>query len=255
VLDVDLDTLERYLEAELNSRRAGRTALERQVIRQDDAEVWVEFSAGIVRDQSGLLASYVASFVDVTSTKAARDELSYQATHDVLTHLINRRDLYERIDEVMSHTRRSGTNLGALFIDVDNLKTINDTYGHAIGDQALIGLANRLTSAGRSDDLISRIGGDEFVVLLPWLHSTADAENVAQRILSSLEPLVPTDAGDLQVQVSIGIALANPDEDAHDILRHADSALYRAKRSGRGQAAVYDPALDQDFTTRPVARN
>ena len=253
VLDVDLETLERYLKTELNSRRSTRSALELQLIRQDDAEVWVEFSAGIVRDHSGVLLSYVASFVDVTITKAAHEELSYQATHDVLTHLINRRDLYARIDEVMSHTRRSGTNLGALFIDVDNLKIINDTYGHAIGDQALIGLANRLTSAGRSDDIVSRIGGDEFVILLPWLHSTSDAENVAQRILSSLEPPVLTDSGDLQVQVSIGIALANPGEDAHDILRHADAALYRAKRSGRAQAAVYDPALDRDFVTRPAA--
>lgn len=253
VLDIDLATLERFLETELNSRRSNRSALERQLIRQDDAEIWVEFSAGIIRDHAGVLLSYVASFVNVTNTRAAREELSYQATHDVLTHLINRRDLYARIDEVMSHTRRSGTNLGALFIDVDNLKVINDTYGHAIGDQALIGLANRLTSAGRSDDIVSRIGGDEFVILLPWLHSPADAENVARRILTSLEPPVLSDSGDLEVQVSIGIALANPGEDAHDILRHADAALYRAKRSGRAQAAVYDPALDRDFVSRPAA--
>lgn len=252
VLDTDLETLDEFLETEVNARHAKRTALERRLIRPDDAEVWVEFSAGIVRDPSGVPLSYVASFVDVTSTKAAREELSYLATHDVLTHLINRRDLYDRIDEVMSHTRRSGTNLGALFIDVDNLKVINDTHGHAIGDQALVGLANRLTSAGRSDDIVSRIGGDEFVILLPWLHSTQDAEHVAQRILHSLEAPIHTDLAEIQVQVSIGIALANPAEDAHEILRNADAALYRAKRSGRAQAATYDPALDRDFDVGPA---
>jgi diguanylate cyclase (GGDEF)-like protein len=153
----------------------------------------------------------------------------------------------------MSHTRRSGTHLGALFIDVDNLKLVNDTYGHSVGDQALVELADRLTSMGRNDDVISRIGGDEFVILLPWLHSVDDAELVAARVLSSLEQPIEADMADIQLSVSIGVAFAAGVESADEILRQADAALYRAKKSGKSQWVTYDQRLDRGFVPQKRA--
>ena len=247
VLGADDDGLELFVQAATLSGRIVTPSLEKPLYRPDGSAVWVELSVGTVRDQSGLPVSYISTFVDVTKTKATREELTYLATHDVLTRLVNRRDLYDRVDDVMSHTRRSGTRLGALFIDVDNLKQINDTYGHSVGDQTLIELADRLTSMGRNDDVISRIGGDEFVILLPWLHSVDDAELVAARVLSSLEEPIESDVGTVQLSVSIGVAFAAGAESADEILRHADAALYRAKKSGKAQWITYDARLDRSF--------
>jgi diguanylate cyclase (GGDEF)-like protein/PAS domain S-box-containing protein len=253
VLGADDDGLELFVRAATLSGRIVTPSLEKPLYRPDGSAVWVELSVGTVRDQSGLPVSYVSTFVDVTKTKATREELTYLATHDVLTRLVNRRDLYDRVDDVMSHTRRSGTHLGALFIDVDNLKLVNDTYGHSVGDQALVELADRLTSMGRNDDVISRIGGDEFVILLPWLHSVDDAELVAARVLSSLEQPIEADMADIQLSVSIGVAFAAGVESADEILRQADAALYRAKKSGKSQWVTYDQRLDRGFVPQKRA--
>jgi diguanylate cyclase (GGDEF)-like protein/PAS domain S-box-containing protein len=250
ILGADDDGLELFIKAATLSGRNVTPSLEKPLYRPDGSAVWVELSVGTVRDQSGLPVSYVSTFVDVTKTKATREELTYLATHDVLTRLVNRRDLYDRVDDVMSHTRRSGTRLGALYIDVDNLKQVNDTYGHSVGDQALVELADRLTSMGRNDDIISRIGGDEFVILLPWLHSVDDAELVATRVLGALEEPIEADVADVQLSVSIGVAFAAGGESADEILRHADAALYRAKKSGKAQSITYDPRLDRSFVVQ-----
>ena len=222
-------------------RGAGRpptgTTREKRLVRPDGTVLWAEHSIGLLRDESGVPLSYVSTFADVTEAKSTREQLAYQATHDALTHLVNRRDLFDHADEVLSHPPRSGTRLAVLYIDVDGLKAINDTMGHAAGDAALVAVADRLAAAGRVDDVVSRIGGDEFVILLPGLHAETDAEAIAAKILDSLHAPLQLDEGELRIGVSIGIALAEDAEDADDTLRRADAALYRAKALGRGRWA------------------
>lgn len=244
VLHPDDDELDLRMRAEVLAGRQTGTTREKRLVRPDGTVLWAEHSIGLLRDESGVPLSYVSTFADVTEAKSTREQLAYQATHDALTHLVNRRDLFDHADEVLSHPPRSGTRLAVLYIDVDGLKAINDTMGHAAGDAALVAVADRLAAAGRVDDVVSRIGGDEFVILLPGLHAETDAEAIAAKILDSLHAPLQLDEGELRIGVSIGIALAEDAEDADDTLRRADAALYRAKALGRGRWAVYDPVLD-----------
>ncbi len=244
VVHPDDDALDLRMRAEVLGGRLTGTTREKRLVRPDGSVVWVQHSIGLQRDGSGVPLSYVSTFADVTEAKSTREQLAYQATHDALTHLVNRRDLFDHADEVLSHAPRSGTRVAVLYIDVDGLKAINDTLGHAAGDAALVAVADRLAAVGRVDDVVSRIGGDEFVILLPGLHAAGDAEAIAAKILDSLQAPIVTDEGTIRIGVSIGIALAEDGEDADDTLRRADAALYRAKEKGRGRWAEYDPALD-----------
>lgn len=244
LLDNDDNNLELRMRSEILSGRLVTVQREHQLTCADGTQMWIEHAIGLLRDHSGLPVSYVSTFTDVTETKAAHERLAYQATHDMLTHLVNRQDLFDRADQVMNFTKRTGTRVGALYIDVDDLKVINDTYGHAAGDRTLIRVAERLTAACRSNDIVSRIGGDEFVILLPGLHFVGDAEAVARKILVSFWDPVEIDGSAVAATLSIGVTLADPMEDAEVALRHADAALYRAKASGRARAVTYDPSLD-----------
>lgn len=219
-------------------------SFEQRFSRADGSEGWWNHSIGLVRDPHGTPQSYVSIFLDVTEARTSRENLSYQATHDALTHLVNRRDLYRQVENIRAYPRRTGTRMGVLYIDVDGLKKVNDAWGHAAGDQLLVQISRRVSAASRANDVVARIGGDEFVVLLGSLHGAEDARNVAAKILRSLDEPVIVEGLEIHATVSIGIALAGEDEDPDTTLRHADSALYRAKEAGRGRAEVYDPAID-----------
>jgi diguanylate cyclase (GGDEF)-like protein/PAS domain S-box-containing protein len=209
----------------------------------DQKRRWLSISSQLITGEGGTIG-VSTSFINVTETKLAKEKLTYQATHDLLTHLVNRRDLFRKADEIATYVQRSGERVGLLYIDVDGLKSINDSFGHAAGDQALIAVAERLNSACRSSDIVSRIGGDEFVVLLVGLQSINDAEAIANKIVSANEDLVQIDDSSSTVSVSIGVAIAEIGEDVDETLRHADAALYRAKDQGRGRAATYDTSVD-----------
>jgi len=121
---------------------------------------------------------------------------------------------------------------------------VQDAFGHGAGDQALIRLADRLMASCRNDNIISRVGGDEFLILLPGLHSVGDAAEVAAKIIDAIDEPVIIDGHSVHLSVSIGVALADRGQHAEVTLRHADSALFRAKHDGRGLVVAYDPALD-----------
>lgn len=239
VLEPEDDIVDLRHRAEIVAGTLPIEAWECRLQRDDCEPVWVEHSIGLLRDEAGAPLSYVSTYVDVTESKKAKESLTYQATHDLLTHLTNRRDLFNQADKVMGRVERTGAMVAALYVDVDHLKSINDNYGHAAGDQALVAIAHRLTSACRSNDIVSRVGGDEFAILLPGLHSISDAEAVADKILGALVDPVAIDGSMIPLSVSIGIALAGSNESAEETLRHADTALYHAKEEGRGRAASY----------------
>mgnify|MGYP003343961917 CR=1 FL=1 len=218
--------------------------IEVRVLRPDGDDVWVEHSVGVLRDERGMPVSYISTITDISEAVRDRSSLAYQASHDPLTRLVNRRELLRLADGFLSRRRRGTEHVAALYIDVDDLKDLNDAYGHRIGDEALVAVADRIDAACRAGDVVARVGGDEFVVLLTGIRATADAEAVASKILAHSTVPVVCDGDELVVGLSIGLALAEPDEGLDSLLWRADQALYRAKAGGRGQRATYDPALD-----------
>jgi diguanylate cyclase (GGDEF)-like protein len=179
------------------------------------------------------------------------DQIRHQALHDALTGLPNRALILDRADHMLQHARRDNLDTAALFIDLDNFKTVNDTLGHAAGDELLRAVASRIAGVLRGSDTVGRLGGDEFVVLAEDVSMSAGPELVAERILDVMkEPfyLAGHDATPLSISASIGVATGR--SSAGDLLRDADIALYRAKASGKGCYALFEPAMQSAVLNR-----
>jgi len=171
------------------------------------------------------------------------DQMRYQALHDALTGLPNRLLVLDRAEQILTRARREGTGVGALFIDLDGFKEINDSLGHAVGDKMLIALAERFRAAMREGDTIGRLGGDEFVALLQGESLENGADLAAKRLLEAAsEPFECADGGrqQLAVTASIGVALGDRNS-AEELLRDADIALYQAKNTGKNCYVVHRP--------------
>jgi diguanylate cyclase (GGDEF)-like protein/PAS domain S-box-containing protein len=167
----------------------------------------------------------------------ATDRLAYAASHDALTGLSNRSQFTERLEHAITASRRHGSNVGVLYIDVDRFKAINDSLGHPVGDEVLVEVSERLRTAVREIDTVARLGGDEFAVVLSEVRSATDVSAVAERILAALKAPVVTSGTETYVTASIGAATSQADDlSATELLRRADEAMYEAK-AGRGCAA------------------
>ena len=179
-------------------------------------------------------------------------ELAFLATHDALTGLPNRTLILDRVEQMLARASRTQTPVAALFIDLDNFKSINDTLGHAVGDSLLQAVAARLEGVVRQADALGRLGGDEFVVIVEELSLTAGPELVAERLLDALEPpfnLGPT--GDIHLTVSASIGVASGERtSAADLLRDADIAMYRAKWDGRNRYAIFESGMQKTVQDR-----
>jgi diguanylate cyclase (GGDEF)-like protein len=181
----------------------------------------------------------------------SQNRLVRLALHDALTGLPNRAMLLDRLSEAVeavgSDDGRSGRILAVMFVDLDHFKDVNDTHGHDAGDALLIALANRLTASLRPEDTLARIGGDEFVLLVPSVTGVEQAIGIAHRIVEQCRIAFPISPGETAVvSASVGIALHHGSGDAADILRRADNALYYAKRAGRDQIRVYGMEHEAD---------
>jgi len=180
-------------------------------------------------------ARTVALFItDVTERHQAHVAMRHMALHDQLTGLANRKTLVERLTSALAGRERRGDNVALLFIDLDNFKTVNDVYGHAIGDELLMGVAERLGAAARTGDTVARLGGDEFTVLVAEATGPDDIKAVVQRIADVFSVPFEIEGIDISLTASIGVAMASPnDGEADAILDRADLAMYRVKRAGR----------------------
>ena len=181
----------------------------------------------------------------------ANEQLDYLAHHDVLTDLPNRILLQDRLSQAIELARRQGRRLAVMFLDLDQFKHINDSLGHAVGDQLLQSVARRLVSCVRHSDTISRQGGDEFMLLLPYIEHAEDAALSAQKMLTALALPHNIDQNDLHISVSIGISIYPDDgQDAETLIKSADIAMYYAKENGRNNYKFFE----QEMNARAVQR-
>ena len=208
----------------------------------------VEQTASPITDRHGAVTGAVAVLRDVTDAVAMAERMAHLAKYDPLTDLPNRVLLQDRAQLAMAQARREGKSLAVMYLDLDGFKQINDTLGHAVGDQLLVQFAQRLQAAVRASDTVCRQGGDEFVVLLPGLEAPEAACCVARKILAACDTPFELAGQRVQVGLSGGIALFPQHGDSFDELsRHADDALYAAKRGGRRRFMLYrGPDLDPE---------
>lgn len=214
--------------------------------------VIVSDQAVIVRDRAGRATKVLGGTVDVSAQRRTEERLVHNAFHDPLTGLPNRELFLDRLDRSLVQYResRGAYALAVLFMDVDRFKVINDSLGHAVGDELLVAITGRLKRHLRSGDTAARFGGDEFTMLLDTLEETADALRIAERIQHSLA--VPFSVGAQQVTVSgsIGVAFATRDtERPEEVVRQADLAMYRAKAGGRARSQLFEPSFDTHART------
>ena len=188
--------------------------------------------------------------------KRVEDMLQHQASHDRLTGLPNRLLFDERLSLALARTHRYGEMLSVMFLDLDGFKTVNDTLGHAAGDQLLKHVAQRLTACLRHEDILARWGGDEFTLLLSPISGAEETARIATQILDALKMPLEIDGQELHIKASLGIALAPYDgEDAETLLKNADAAMYRAKQQGRNNYQLYTSAIGSKAQERLVLEN
>jgi diguanylate cyclase (GGDEF)-like protein/PAS domain S-box-containing protein len=200
-------------------------------------EVWVVHAVSVLRDERGAPLFFVHQFVDQTEARRLRADLEFRASRDALTGVSNRGELMAHL-ALQLEAVRPDTRIGVLFVDIDNLKPINDTHGHRGGDAVITAVAQRLSDAVRSEDLVARIGGDEFVVVLDSLATADQLRVVAEKCQRAVCLPVGSEGGDIPVTVSIGAVLAASTYTPDQVLRSADDALYVAKKGGRNRIAV-----------------
>jgi len=217
--------------------------------RRADGEQFEAFlTVSAIADAGGGVANFVGLFSDITVQKHYQQQLEYTAFYDALTGLANRTLLADRLRQAMSLAVRRGEPVAVCFIDLDGFKGINDTFGHGIGDELLVAAAARLKSLLRESDTVSRMGGDEFVLLLLDLPESSVRDDFFNRLTKAMAD--PFEVGDhsLRVSASMGVSFFPQGDvalDADQILRQADQAMYEAKHAGKNRVVYFDSALDE----------
>jgi diguanylate cyclase (GGDEF)-like protein/PAS domain S-box-containing protein len=207
--------------------------------------VWAHLGMSLVRDGQGSPLHLIFQIQDITDRKRDQEQLLHDAFHDALTGLPNRALFMDHVKMAIQRSRRSGDRLfAALFLDLDRFKIINDSLGHMVGDQLLVGIAHRLEACLRPGDTVARLGGDEFTILLEDLSGNEDAIEVARRVQEAVTQPFNIGGHEVFTTASIGIALSTTGyERAEDLLRDADTAMYRAKMQGKKRHVVFDKAM------------
>jgi diguanylate cyclase (GGDEF)-like protein/PAS domain S-box-containing protein len=216
--------------------------------RRKNGEIYPEtLTISSVKDKKSKTLYYVGIFSDITAQKKHEEELLYIANYDHLTGLPNRLLLADRLNQAMLRAKRNHTNIAIAYIDLDAFKEVNDTYGHAVGDELLKTISSRMQKSLREEDTFARIGGDEFVAVLSCENLPQDKQNIFNPLLSVASEVISIDNLTFKLSASIGISFF-PQEteiDADQLLRQADQAMYQAKLSGKNCFHIFDTQNDQ----------
>ncbi len=225
--------------------------------RRKNGEIYPEnLTITAVKGADDLISNYVATLTDITTRKTAEHEIERLAFYDPLTGLPNRRLLLDRLKQALASSTRSGLDGALLFIDLDNFKTLNDTFGHNMGDLLLQQVAERLTACVRENDTVARIGGDEFVVILENLNkhdleAATQTEIIGDKILATLEQPYQLVTQNYHNTASIGVTLFNDHrQPIEELLKQADIAMYQVKTAGRNALRFFDPEMQLSITAR-----
>lgn len=238
-----------YIQAGLKT--AGYWKGESEFKQQHGANIPVLISVSQVHISTSNYIHYVAVISDITALKQAEYRLEKLAHFDSLTSLPNRSLFFERLQHALNQSARNGSRMALLFLDVDRFKSINDTYGHDTGDQLLVQVSKQLKTCIRRSDTLSRLGGDEFTVILTNVNQPGLIERSARRLLASLAEPIYTDSNIFHISGSLGIAIYPEDgQDCHTLLKHADIAMYHAKDNGRNSFQFFDSTLNTHSQTR-----
>lgn len=226
--------------------------------RRKNGEIYPEhLTITAVKDLNGQVTNYVGSSADISVAKAASEKIENLAFFDPLTKLPNRRLFADRLAQALANSTRSGSHGALLFLDLDHFKTLNDTLGHDYGDLLLKLVAERLTCCVREGDTVARLGGDEFVLLLENLsinniEAANQIETISEKILSALNEPYHLRNHEYTITPSIGVTLFNnlQQDSQEDLLKHADIAMYQAKKAGRNTLRFFDPLMQEAINVR-----
>ena len=227
---------------------AGQT--QRRYLRPDGSIVWTLHTDTVETEPDGTPGHIFSQVVDTTEQKRSEAEMAYLAFHDMLTGLANRARLVQVLEYELDRAREGAGQVAVILLDLDRFKLINDSLGHAAGDELLQTVSRRLTAAVRLGDTVGRLGGDEFVVICAPDCTTADAEAAARRILDALRDPVTIAGQTVHTSASLGVAVGAGDRHPVDLLRDADTAAYAAKNAGRSSIVIFDDALRRQAENR-----
>lgn len=235
----------------IEENRTVGLALDGVLVRQDGSKLAIEDCAAPIHDREGRVTGAVIVFHDATRSQVMLERMAHLAQHDALTGLPNRALLTERLSRAIGLARRHRHLVALLYLDLDDFKPINDSFGHAMGDSLLQAVASRVQECMRDIDTVCRQGGDEFVILLAEIRRPEDATRVAEKLLAVLGRPYCIQGHELLITLSIGISLYPDDADDADTLMHnADTAMYHAKRNGRNGHYCFTAEMN----TQPLQR-
>ena len=219
--------------------------------RRDGSTVWVLANESLLAPEGGGAAVMEGSLIDITDRKHAEQQRWHQANHDALTDLPNRVLFNDRLSLAILHAQRRRQSLAVMFLDLDHFKRVNDTLGHSAGDELLVKAADRLRRCIRSDDTVARVGGDEFLLLMNGIGREADAATMARKILQVISEPFLIQKRELFVEASIGIGLFPGDgENAEMLVANVDTAMYRAKETGRNSFQFFTQRMQEQSQER-----
>ncbi|MFJ5116659.1 putative bifunctional diguanylate cyclase/phosphodiesterase [Kitasatospora sp. NPDC088548] len=220
-----------------------------RLLRHDRTPIEAEVRCNDLRADP-TVGGLVLTLRDVTEQRQMERELTHRAFHDSLTGLANRVLFQDRLGHALSRGERTGAVIGVLFVDLDDFKVVNDTQGHAVGDELLVAVSLRVSTALRTSDTAARLGGDEFAVLVEDALRPEDVGVIADTVLAAFAEPFKLSAGAVRVTASVGVATTEDSVDAAELLTHADLALYSAKAAGKRQWCHYRPALQTGLVER-----
>jgi len=225
---------------------------EYRLLTRGGRELWVRDDKTVVqRHADGTPKIIQGLMVDITEQKRLEAQLSHQAFHDALTGLPNRTYFIEQVTAAIARARRSGQGMVVVYLDLDDFKVVNDTFGHGVGDRLLVEVARRIRVTLRASDLAARVGGDEFNLLMEGFADEIAADDMVRRLLVVLSEPYRLENDELRIRATAGIAgLGGADYTVQDLQRNADAALYEAKADGKSRQAWFDPAMGARVSAR-----